>query len=146
MVIISDKVKKPVDNNSVEFILEFSIVEKSIFPDRVHADEQISGKNILLTIVERNDVSEVIMLKILHIDIEDIGIGTEYDVYSTQFLHFTLCNKLKPGIVQPPMVELEIHILKIIRNHIIEICRKSTKKGRRKGNRKKKFDLKKNYL
>lgn len=107
MVIISDKVKKPVDNDSVEFILEFSIVEKSIFPDRVHADEKISGKNILLTIVERNDVSEVIMLKILHIDIEDIGIGTEYDVYSTQFLHFTLCNKLKPGIVQPPMVELE---------------------------------------
>lgn len=107
MVIISDKVKKSVDNDSVEFILEFSIVEKSIFPDRIHADEQISGKNILLTIVERNDVSEVIMLKILHIDIEDIGIGTEYDVYSTQSLHFTLCNKLKPGIVQPPMVELE---------------------------------------
>lgn len=134
------------DNDSVEFIFKFGIVEKSIFPDRVHADEQISGKNIFLTVVERDDVSEIIMMKILHIDIEDIGIGTEYDVDSTQFLHFAFRNKLKPRIVQPPMVELEIHILKIIRNHIIEICRKSTKKGRRKGNRKKKFDLKKNYL
>lgn len=114
MIVVSDEMKQSMDNYSVEFFFELCLVEDGVFLDRIYTDEKITGKDIAFAIVESNDVSEIVVLKKLLIDIKNVVVGTENYIDLTEFLYFTFSYKFKPGIVKPALFELELCLLEEI--------------------------------
>ena len=100
MIIKTYQMKQTMNNNPVKLVGKLSSVKFGIVFDRVDADEQITGQYISITLVERNYIGKIVMLKKLHIDIEDVIVGAEYDIYVAETADFALCNKLKPLIIK----------------------------------------------
>jgi hypothetical protein len=97
MVVISDKVKDSMDYDPVEFIIKSGTVERSIIPDGIYTYEKVAGKDRTLAIVESDDIGIVIVLKIFHIHVQQISIGTEDDIYISYLALFIQSNSLEPG-------------------------------------------------
>ena len=72
MIIIPDEVKQSVNYNPVQFLGKLSTIKRRIIPNGINTYKQVSGKNVSLAVIEGNDIGEVIVLKILHIDVQDI--------------------------------------------------------------------------
>lgn len=72
MIIITYKMKYSMNDDPVQLFLEVGTVLDGILPDTVNTYEKITGQPVTLAIIESDDVSEVIMLKIFLIDIQDI--------------------------------------------------------------------------
>ena len=113
------------NHHPIQFFWKFCSILDGIIPDRINADEKVTGQSISFAIIESNDVGEVIMLKIFLIDIKNIIVWTEYyrNVSNTTDLAF--CYKTKPTVIQGFALENEICVLEIVRNHA-KIFRKST--------------------
>ena len=90
MIVITDKMKDAMHDDPVELILELGSIFDRILPYSIHTDEEVSGEPVPLTVIKSYDVSEVIMLKILLIDIQYIIIGTEYDGDVSDAAYFAL--------------------------------------------------------
>ena len=112
MIVISDKMENSVDDHPVKFFFEIGSEFNGVFPNTVHTDEKISGQYLSFTIIEGYDVGEIIMLKILHVDIENVRVGTENDIDLTDAAFLSLGNCLQPSISEPPDIEFETCILK----------------------------------
>lgn len=114
VVVIADEMKKPMDDDPVEFILKFSPELDCILPYGIDAYEKVTGKTVALAIVESDDVGKVVVLEELLVDVEDIVIGTEDygNVPYSEYLAFG--RKLKPLVCLPPVPEIEVSVLKII--------------------------------
>ena len=125
MIIITYKMKKTVNHHPVQFFRKFSTILDGIISDCIDTDEKITGKSVTFAIIESDDVSEIIMLKIFLIDIKNIVVRTENygDVSNATDLAFGY--KAKPTVIQGIALENEICILEIVRNHA-KIFRKST--------------------
>ena len=65
MIIISDKMKKTMNDDTVKLILKFSPILDSILSNTIYTYKEVTGKTVTFTIVKSNDVSKVVMLEIL---------------------------------------------------------------------------------
>jgi len=117
MVIISYKVQKTVNNDTVKLIVEVHPIKRSILTDRIDADKKISGQSLSLAIVKGNDISKIIVSQIFYIDIQNIIIGTEYHRNIAEPFDFALCDKFKPAGSEPLTLEFELDILGKITDH-----------------------------
>ena len=57
------------NDDTIQLILEIRSVFDGIFSDSINTYEEISGKPVTFTIIESNYIGEIVMLKILLIDI-----------------------------------------------------------------------------
>ena len=118
MIIVTDKMKESVDDYPVQFLIERSgPVNGGIIPDTVYANEKIAGKDVPLAIVESYDVGKVVVLKILHIHIENIIVRAEYYVNIAHFPDLAARNEAEPGRNPPAALENELNILCIVPYH-----------------------------
>ena len=125
MVIITYQMQKTMHHHSVQFFRKFSSILDGIIPDSIDTYKKVTGKSVTLTIIESDDICEVIMLKILLVDIKNIIVRTEYYGNITNAADFAFSNKTKPTVIQGFALENEICVLEIVRNHA-KIFRKST--------------------
>ena len=117
MVVIADQVQDPMNDYTVQLVLEIGSIESRILPDRIDADEQVAGKGVALTIIESDDVGIVIVLKIFKIDVQNILVRTKNDGNVTKFPHLTLGNKFEPLGSKTLLLEKETDVFSKIRNH-----------------------------
>jgi hypothetical protein len=117
MIVIADEMENTVDHYPVEFVLEGSPVIKSVLPDGVNAYEEISGEPVTLAVIESDDISEIVMLKIAHVDIQDIIVRTENDGDVPHPADFAAGNHPQPSVIQSLTLEIEIGIFFVIGYH-----------------------------
>ena len=87
------------DHDSVKLIFEFGSILDGILSYSIYTDEKITGKTVTLTIVESDDVGEIVMLKIFLIDIKKIVVWTENDIDLAYPSDLTLGYKPEPFII-----------------------------------------------
>ena len=114
MVIITDEMKDTMDNDPVQLVLEFGTIFESIFTDTIDTDEKVTGKSVPFAIVEGDDVSEIVMLEVLLVYIEDVVVRTEDYRYVTNATNFAFSNKSKPSVVQSLPFKNEVGIFKVV--------------------------------
>ena len=117
MVVIADKVEKTMDDYPVQFIAEFSPVERSVFTDGIDAYEKVPAENVSLAIIESNYIGIIIVLEIFEIDIKDIIVRTENYGYIPEAADFAFRNDFEPTGSQPFFLEIEFDVLIEIRYH-----------------------------
>ena len=117
MVVIPDQVEQTMDDYPMEFFVKLGTIFNGILADRVDTDEKIAGKFLSLAIVECDDVGEVVMLEITHVDIEDVIVRTKYYVNIAQGSDFASGNELQPSVIRQFILENELYILAIIPYH-----------------------------
>ena len=118
MIIITDEMENAMDYDSVEFFLELGSILDGIFTDTVDADEKITGKSVALAIIEGDDVSEIVVLEILLVYIENVIVGTEDDGDVSDATDLAFCDKSEPAVCSCFSFENEVSIFEIVRNHI----------------------------
>ena len=96
MVIISDQVEQAMNDDAVQFIIEFGSIIQSVLADRIDTDEKITGQDIPFTVIKCNDVCEIVMTKIALVDVQDIIVRTKNDIDRSQLTDFTLGNQFQP--------------------------------------------------
>ena len=64
MIVITYKMKDTMNYYSIELFLEFCSVLLSILSDRINTYEEIARKTITFSIIESDDISEIVMLEI----------------------------------------------------------------------------------
>ena len=121
MVVVTDKMEYTVDHDPIEFVGELCPVEKGILPDTVYADKQISAEDILFAVVEGDDIGEVIVLEILHIDVENIVIRTEDYVNISYLSDLTRRYRSQPLVIKRFVFEFERNVLAIISDHSFQL-------------------------
>ena len=72
MIVVADKMKKPVDDHAVKLIIKFGSELDGILPHAVNADEKITGKPVALALVEGNDIGEIVMMQVAKIHIKNV--------------------------------------------------------------------------
>ena len=117
MIVVSDKMENAVHYHPVQFVFELGAVEGSVVADGIYADEKIPGELAPLAIVEGYYVGEVVVLKVLHVDIEYVVVGTEDDADIAERADFALGDELEPLVVQQLVLELEVDIFLIVPDH-----------------------------
>lgn len=117
MIVITDKMKKPVNYDSVQFILEFGSVKRGIFADRFYAYEKVAGKNLAFTVVKGDYICKIVVLKILHIYIKDVVVRTENDVHIAESLQFAAGNELQPAVIGKALPEIKLDVFVKIPDH-----------------------------
>ena len=102
------------NNHPIKFILKLSSKLGGIFPYGVHAYKKVSRETVTFAVVESDDVSEIVVLKKLLIDVQNIVVGTENygDIPYSENLAFG--RKFKPLVCFPPVTESEVSVLEII--------------------------------
>jgi hypothetical protein len=113
VVIISYKMENPVDNHPVQLGFKVSGIKPGIVTDGIYAYEKVSGKDILLTVIEGDDVCIIIVAKIFSIDIQKIGVGAKYDVNLPDTAVFAFSDSLEPAPGQHPVPERKNRIFDI---------------------------------
>ena len=103
--------KQTVNNDTIQLIIERRRKFRGIVTNRIYTDKEIARKNIALTIIKSNDISIIIMLKVLHIDIEDIRVRTENNINITDIPLFGLGNKIEPTFSEEFLIEVKNDIL-----------------------------------
>ena len=111
MIVISDKMKKAVDDDPVQLILEFGSKLDGIFTDRINTNKKVSGKTVPLTVIESY---KIIVLKILLIDVKHVIVRTENNRYIPYSTYFALGRKFQPLVRFTTVAEFEVSVLKII--------------------------------
>ena len=117
MVVITDKMEESVDYHPVEFLIKLGPIFQGILSDRVDTYEKVPGQSVPFTIVESDDVSEIVMLKVTHVHIQDVVVGTEYYVNVSDGFDFAARNHFQPTVVRLFVLENKLYILAIIPDH-----------------------------
>ena len=120
MVIVTDQVQDPMNNHPVQFIGECGSIMLGIVPDRIDADEKVSAEAVALTVVESDDICEIIMLEIFHVHVQDIIVRTENDGDVSETADFALRDELEPAARQAFLLESKFRIFGEIRDHILK--------------------------
>ena len=79
MVVVTNKMKKSVDNHAVKLLVELGSELDGVLADAVDADEQVAGKLVTLAIVKGDDIGEIVVMKVADVDIKNIIIRTKDD-------------------------------------------------------------------
>ena len=114
MIIIADQMKDAMDDDSIEFLLEFGSILYRVFADAVDTDKKITRQLIILAIIEGDDVSEIIMLEILLVYIENIIVRAEDDGDVSYTADLALCYKSKPTVIERLTFKDKVCVFKII--------------------------------
>ena len=117
VVVVTNQMKKTMNNDPVEFLIELGTIFNGILTNGVDTDEQISGKLVSLTIVKSNDVSKIVMLKVAHVDIEDVIVGTKDYVNITDGPDFATSDKFQPTVCSKFILENKLDIFTIVPDH-----------------------------
>ena len=110
-----------VDDHPVKFFFEIGSEFNGVFTYTVHTDEKISGQYLSFAIVEGYDVGEIIMLELLHVDIENVIVGTENDIDVPYLPDFTAGNHLEPAVVCEFILVGKLDVFAKITDHNLEI-------------------------
>ena len=108
---------KVVYSNTVEFLIELATIFNGILTNGVDTDEQISGKLVSLTIVESDNVGKIVMLKITHVDIKDVIVGTKNYVNIADSSDLTAGDELQPAVRGQFILENKLDIFTIVPDH-----------------------------
>lgn len=114
MIVISDKMKKAVDDDPVQLILEFGSKLDGIFTDRINTNKKVSGKTVPFTVIESYNIRKIIVLKILLIDVKHVIVRTENNRYIPYSTYFALGRKFQPLVRSTTVAEFKVSVLKII--------------------------------
>lgn len=106
--------KKAVDDDPVQLILEFGSELDGIFTDRINTNEKVSGKTVALTVIESYNIRKIIVLKILLIDVKHVIVRTENNRNIPYSTYFALGRKFQPFVCFTTVAEFEVSVLKII--------------------------------
>ncbi len=117
MVIITDKMKEPVNDNPVKFLFELGPIINGIFPNGINTDEKVAGNDRFIGIIERDDIRKVIVAQILKVDFEDVRVGAKDYIDFAETAYFAFGDQLKPGIIESPVFILKLDILKKVPYH-----------------------------
>ena len=109
--------KNAMHDNTVEFIFETGRIMRSIVLDRINTDEQVTRKDISITIIESNNVSIIIVLQILLIYIKKVAVRTKNNVDIANGLGFCFRNKLKPSFADKFVGKIKFDVLGEKSNH-----------------------------
>ena len=114
MIVVTDEMEKTMNHDTVEFVSEIGLVKDRILSDRIYTYEKIPGKPVALAIIESYDISEVIMLNISHVDVEDVIVRTKDDGYVSYPADLTPGNHSQPTVIQVLALENEVGIFVVI--------------------------------
>ena len=114
MIVITDQMKKPMDDDPVEFVRKFCPVLDGIFSDTVDTYKEVTGQFIAFAIIKGDDIGKIIMLQVLLIDIKYIIVGTENNRNLSYTTDFAFSYKTEPSVIQSLPLEYKISIFKII--------------------------------
>ena len=117
VVVVTNQMKKTMNDDPVEFLIELGTIFNGILTNGVDTDEQISGKLVSLTIVESDNVGKIVMLKISHVDIKDVIVGTKYYVNIAYGSDLTASDKLQPAVRGQFILENKLDIFTIVPDH-----------------------------
>lgn len=114
MVVISHEMKKAMDYDTVKLFLEPGAELDGILTDGIDADEEVPREPVTLTIVESDDVGEIVMMEKPLVDVEHIIVRTEdyRDVPNPE--NFALGGKPEPFVGLPAVAENKVGVLKVI--------------------------------
>ena len=117
VVVVTNKMKKTMNDDPVEFLIELGTIFNGILTNCVDTDEQISGKLVSLTIVESDNVGKIVMLKITHVDIKDVIVGTKNYVNIADSSDLTAGDELQPAVRGQFILENKLDIFTIVPDH-----------------------------
>jgi len=117
VIVITDQMEETMDDHAVKFLIELGTIFNGILTDSVDTDEQISGKLVSLTIVESDNVGKIVMLKITHVDIKDVIVGTKDYVNITDGPDFATSDKFQPTVCSKFILENKLDIFTIVPDH-----------------------------
>jgi len=117
VVVVTNQMKETMNDDPVEFLIELGTIFNGILTNGVDTDEQISGKLVSLTIVESDNVGKIVMLKITHVDIKDVIVGTKYYVNIAYGSDLTASDKLQPAVRGEFILENKLDIFTIVPDH-----------------------------
>jgi hypothetical protein len=117
VVVVTNQMKETMNDDPVEFLIELGTIFNGILTNGVDTDEQISGKLVSLTIVESDNVGKIVMLKITHVDIKDVIVGTKYYVYIAYGSDLTAGDELQPAVRGQFILENKLDIFTIVPDH-----------------------------
>lgn len=117
VVVVTNKMKKTMNDDPVEFLIELGTIFNGILTNGVDTDEQISGKLVSLTIVESDNVGKIVMLKITHVDIKDVIVGTKNYVNIADSSDLTAGDELQPAVRGQFILENKLDIFTIVPDH-----------------------------
>jgi hypothetical protein len=110
MVVISYQMEKTMHHDTVQFILELRTIEQGILPDGVDTDEKVAGEFVPLAIVEGDDVREIVVLEITHVNVQDIIVRAEDDGDVPYPFDLAPRYHPQPAVIQSFTFETEITI------------------------------------
>jgi hypothetical protein len=117
VVVVTNQMKKTMNDDPVEFLIELGTIFNCILTNCVDTDEQISGKLVSLTIVESDNVGKIVMLKITHVDIKDVIVGTKNYVNIADSSDLTAGDELQPAVRGQFILENKLDIFTIVPDH-----------------------------
>ena len=117
VVVVTNQMKKTMNDDPVEFLIELGTIFNGILTNGVDTDEQISGKLVSLTIVESDNVGKIVMLKITHVDIKDVIVGTKDYVNIAYGSDLTAGDELQPAVRGQFILENKLDIFTIVPDH-----------------------------
>jgi hypothetical protein len=117
VVVVTNQMKETMNDDPVEFLIELGTIFNGILTNGVDTDEQISGKLVSLTIVESDNVGKIVMLKITHVDIKDVIVGTKNYVNIADSSDLTAGDELQPAGRGQFILENKLDIFTIVPDH-----------------------------
>jgi len=117
VVVVTNQMKETMNDDPVEFLIELGTIFNGILTNGVDTDEQISGKLVSLTIVESDNVGKIVMLKITHVDIKDVIVGTKNYVNIADSSDLTAGDELQPAVRGQFILENKLDIFTIVPDH-----------------------------
>jgi hypothetical protein len=107
------------DDNSMQLFFIRAAKLFGVESHGVQTDEEVAGNALALAIVERDDVSIVVVLQVLSVHLEYLLVIAEDIGYLSHSLAIAVCHGLYPGRGEAARDGRHLHIYNIIGNHIL---------------------------
>lgn len=117
VIVITDQMEETMDDHAVKFLIELGTIFNGILTDSADTDEKVAGEFVAFAIVKSNDVSKIVMLKVAHVDIEDVIVGTKDYVNITDGPDFATSDKFQPTVCSKFILENKLDIFTIVPDH-----------------------------
>ena len=111
MIVITDQVQQAMYHDTMKLIVKLGPIFMGVLPDRIDANEQVSGQGLALAVIKSDDVCEIVMLKVTHVHIKYIIVGTEYYVNIANLADLASGNHFQPAIIRHLVLQDEFHVL-----------------------------------
>lgn len=125
LVVDAAEVKDAVDNDAVKFSSVVGMEQFAVAPDSIQTDEDVAVDGVAFRVVKGDDVSEIVVLKILAVDFQYFCIVAE-DIGNVSDLESVgLGNGMQPLVVGPFLNGRHFNSVGNIANHLA--CRQKVR-------------------